>query len=80
MIRLYSVANPGTSQDAAHRGRTQAPIPGAGTIRMFLFHVTPGDAENYYLAAVLLACVAVLAAWAPARRAGASDPVLIMRE
>ena len=44
-----------------------------------LFGVTPADPGNYLLSAAVLALVACLAAWPPARRASAIDPVEALR-
>ena len=44
-----------------------------------LFEVQPSDPVTYGGIALVLACTAVLAAWWPARRAAAVDPVVALR-
>jgi hypothetical protein len=42
----------------------------ARAVQAFLFSVRPNEVTTYVVAAALLACVAALASWVPARRAG----------
>lgn len=51
----------------------------ARTTEGLLFGVTPADPGNYLLSAAVLAVVACLAAWLPARRACSIDPSEILR-
>jgi len=48
-------------------------------IASMLFRVSPLDPLTYGAVVVLLAAVALLAAWAPARRAAAVDPTIALR-
>jgi predicted permease len=57
---------------AAARGLSQ-------TIDGLMFGVTSTDPTTYLVVALLLASVACLATWLPARRAAATDPVRAMR-
>ena len=45
-----------------------------------LFEVAPTDPWTFAGTAVLLASVALLASWLPARRAGSADPVRVLRQ
>jgi predicted permease len=45
-----------------------------------LYGITPSDASSYALGAGVLACVAVIAAWLPARRASQIAPIAALRE
>jgi ABC-type antimicrobial peptide transport system permease subunit len=60
-----------------------AGLPGAWltgrAIRSLLFGVQPGDWQNVASALVLLAVVALLSAWIPARRASRVDPMVALR-
>jgi len=49
------------------------------TLGGFLYRVTPGDPLAYAVAALALLAVALLASWAPARRATRVDPVEALR-
>jgi predicted permease len=49
-------------------------------LRSQLFGVTPADPLSYVVVAVLLACIALLAAYLPARRASIIDPLVALRE
>ena len=51
----------------------------ARTIRARLFGVSPADAVSVVVAISLLAGVAVLASWLPARRAARVNPVDALR-
>jgi len=44
-----------------------------------LFQVTPADVSVYVGVTALLSVVAFIAAWIPARRAGAVDPIVSLR-
>jgi putative ABC transport system permease protein len=46
----------------------------------FLRGVSPGDPATYALVCTVLALVALLATWIPARRAAATDPILALRQ
>ncbi len=46
---------------------------------IFLYHVSRTDALTYTCAAVLLAGVAIVASWVPARRASHLDPLVALR-
>ncbi len=48
-------------------------------IATFLFETTPTDAPTFATAAVVLALTSLVAAWIPARRAAAVDPVQALR-
>ena len=50
-----------------------------GVIRSFLFETTPHDPATLVTAVGLLGAAACLAAWLPARRAAAVDPVAALR-
>jgi len=51
-----------------------------GVLRRFLYGVSPTDPVTLVVAAVVLAGVAAAAAWLPARRAGRSDPLTVLRQ
>ena len=52
----------------------------ARVIETLLFEVDATDPVTFFAMAGLLAGVAVLASWLPARRAGRADPVRVLRE
>ncbi len=45
-----------------------------------LFGITPTDPLTFVAVAAILATVAVLGSWLPARRAAAVDPVVALRD
>ena len=51
-----------------------------GFIRGLLFGVAPFDAPTFAAAAALLAAIAALSAWLPARAAARVDPLVALRE
>jgi putative ABC transport system permease protein len=51
----------------------------AGLARGLLFGVTPAGADSYVLSAAVLAIVACVATWIPARRASNMDPLVALR-
>jgi putative ABC transport system permease protein len=48
-------------------------------LRTFLFEVQPGDPATFIIVGMLFIAVALLACWAPARRAGKVDPLEALR-
>ena len=48
-------------------------------LERWLFEVSPLDVATYASLAALLAAVAVIASWVPARRAAATDPLRALR-
>jgi ABC-type antimicrobial peptide transport system permease subunit len=56
-----------------------AAIPLSALVKGLLFGVEPADPPTIALAAVLLVGVAIVAAWVPARRATAVDPISALR-
>jgi predicted permease len=54
-------------------------IPTARAAQAMLFGVTAGDVHYYVLAMAMLALIAALAAWLPARRAAGTDPIVALR-
>jgi putative ABC transport system permease protein len=56
-----------------------AAIAGARALRQLLFGVEPLDAASFAAAAGVLALVALIAAWLPARRAAAVEPAQVLR-
>jgi len=89
-IRIALGASPNTVRRRVARqglGLTLAGV-GAGAaaalvatriLRSMLFGVAPGDPTVLAAVAVLLAAVALLASWIPARRAAAVDPLIAIR-
>ena len=51
----------------------------AGALKNWLFGVAPFDVGIYAAVAAALGALAILAAWAPARRAARVDPVVALR-
>jgi predicted permease len=49
------------------------------TLRSFLFEVSPVDPVTFLAVAALMTTVALIAAWVPARRAAAVDPMAALR-
>ncbi len=58
---------------------TAAAVSLSGLVESLLFGVKPADPAMLALSAALLGAVALLAAWLPARRAAAVDPVRALR-
>lgn len=56
-----------------------AVMAGGGIVRSYLFGVEPHDPVTVVVASALLLCIAVLAAWIPARRAMRIDPMVALR-
>ena len=56
-----------------------AAVPLSRLLNGLLFGIEPADPPTIALAAVLLVAVAVGAAWVPARRATAVDPIAALR-
>jgi putative ABC transport system permease protein len=54
-------------------------LAGARVLRTFLFDLTPSDPVTYATIIVVLGVTAVLASWAPGRRASRVDPVIALR-
>jgi len=52
----------------------------ARALQSLLFHVAPADPTVYAVAAVMLACVAMAAAFFPSRRAARVDPAIALRQ
>ena len=50
-----------------------------GTLKNFLYGVTPADPATFFGIPLLLSLVALLASWIPARRATRVDPMLALR-
>jgi ABC-type lipoprotein release transport system permease subunit len=48
-------------------------------LRSQLFEVSAGDPQTFTIYAFLLAAVAILACWIPARRATRTDPIEALR-
>jgi putative ABC transport system permease protein len=58
---------------------TLAAVGLARLLASMLFEVRPGDPLTFIAAALLLALIALLASWLPARRASRVDPMLALR-
>ena len=56
-----------------------AAIPLSELLKGLLFGVEPADPPTIALSALVLVGVALIAAWIPARRATAVDPMLALR-
>jgi putative ABC transport system permease protein len=54
-------------------------MPLSQLLNGLLFGVEPADPPTILMAAVLLVSVAIVAAWVPARRATAVDPITALR-
>jgi putative ABC transport system permease protein len=54
-------------------------IAATRAIASLLFDVSPVDAVSYITVIVVLASVAAIACWLPARRAAGSDPLIALR-
>jgi putative ABC transport system permease protein len=54
--------------------------PTRRALSAMLFEISPGDPRALTLAISVLACVAALASWIPARRAARIDPAISLRE
>jgi ABC-type antimicrobial peptide transport system permease subunit len=52
----------------------------SGIFSSLVFGVTPTEPALYLVVAGVLACVALAAAWIPARRASRVDPIVALRE
>jgi putative ABC transport system permease protein len=50
-----------------------------GLLKSLLFEVTPTDAVTFFASAIVLLGVALVAAFVPARRASAVDPLMVLR-
>jgi ABC-type antimicrobial peptide transport system permease subunit len=57
-----------------------AAVAATPIVRALLFDIDPFDAVSYGSGIVLLAGVAVVGSWIPARRAARVDPMLTLRE
>jgi len=51
-----------------------------GVLARFLYRVSPTDPLTVAVSVTVLAGVAAAAAWVPARRAGRSDPLTVLRQ
>jgi ABC-type antimicrobial peptide transport system permease subunit len=56
-----------------------AAVPLSHLLRGFLFGIEPADPPTIAVSGVLLVAVALVAAWVPARRATAVDPMSALR-
>ncbi len=55
-------------------------LAGARLISSLLFGIAPHDPVTFVATAAGLLCAALLAAWVPARRAAAVDPIVVLRQ
>jgi len=89
-IRIALGATPNTVRRRVAREGLGLTVTGVATggalsivatrvLRSMLFGVAPGDPTVLAAVAVLLAAVALLASWIPARRAAAVDPLIAIR-
>jgi ABC-type antimicrobial peptide transport system permease subunit len=89
-VRLALGAGPGrlvldVLRDAATLGSAGIALGGtaawmsAGVVRSLLFGVTPTEPAVFAVAACVLAAVALVAGWLPARRAAHVDPIVALR-
>ena len=69
---LYPVCAGGT-------GGPLALVPLSGAFRSYLFEISPADPASLAASAGILVVAAVAAAYVPARRASAIDPLLALR-
>ena len=51
-----------------------------GLTQKLLFQVTPRDPGTFVITALVLAAAALVASWLPARRAGRTDPVAVLKQ
>jgi ABC-type lipoprotein release transport system permease subunit len=54
-------------------------VVSASLLRRFLFEVRPFDPLTFCAVPILMICLALLAAWIPARRAASIDPMQALR-
>ena len=89
-IRIALGASPNTVRRRVARQGLGLTLAGVGVgaaaafmatriLRSMLFGVAPGDPAVLAVVAILLAAVALLASWIPARRAAAVDPLIAIR-
>jgi predicted lysophospholipase L1 biosynthesis ABC-type transport system permease subunit len=89
-IRIALGASPNTVRRRVARQGLGLTLAGVGVgaaaafiatriLRSMLFGVAPGDPTVLAVVAILLAAVALLASWIPARRAASVDPLIAIR-